>query len=132
MTNYIKEWKQNEEKELYEGYQVAKEKIKEYKEKYGYKAHSYTEFQRIPKLYKDLYGFNEENIKLKIAEAVEIHFKTLQGKVEKKIGKIITIESLSGTGYDYRFTGKTGNCVIRLINAGGYNIQCSHTRWIIK
>ena len=65
----------------------------------------------------------------KMEKDVRNHFKTLQAKVEKKIGKILEIESLGGS--DYRFIGKEGSCGVEVILAGGYNIQRLHTRWII-
>ena len=66
----------------------------------------------------------------KMEKDVRNHFNTLQAKVEKKIGKILEIESLGGS--DYRFIGEEGNCSVEVILAGGYNIQRLHTRWIIK
>lgn len=67
---------------------------------------------------------------VELEKAVDHHFNMLQAKVEKKIGKIIEIESLGGS--DYKFIGEQDWCYVEVINAGGYNIQCAHTRWIIK
>lgn len=61
---------------------------------------------------------------------IDKHFNQLQAKVEKKIGKIIKIESFGGD--DYAFEGENGTCMVEVIWAGGYNIQRLHTRWIVK
>lgn len=66
----------------------------------------------------------------KIKKDIRKHYDLLQAKVEKKIGKIKGLEYLGG--YNYRFEGELGNCMVEVIEAGGYNIQRRHTRWIIK
>lgn len=77
---------------------------------------------------------NEEDIAIeKVSEIfkkdINKHFDSLQAKVENKIGKIQLIYHIGGD--DYRFEGENGNCSVRVILAGGYNIQRLHTRWII-
>ena len=132
MTDYIKEWKQDELIKMITGFEKAKILIRDYKEKYGYKRYSYEGFKKIPKIYKDLETYSNEYAVQVFKKNIDRHFEVLQGKVEKKIGKIINIRDLSGSGYDYQFIGEEGNCVIRLVLAGGYNIQIAHTRWIIR
>lgn len=61
---------------------------------------------------------------------IDKHFKTLQTKVENKIGNIIQIQHLGGD--NYKFIGELNNCNVEVILAGGYNIQRLHTRWVIK
>ena len=74
-------------------------------------------------------NYGSKGAEQKIEQDIKDHYKTLQAKVEKKIGKIIKVEHLGG--YDYRFEGENGNCGVEVIIAGGYNIQRRHTRWII-
>lgn len=99
------------------GYTVPNDEYEEYENKYKY----------YHKLWS-VYGM--EKAKEKVKQAVEAHYKTLQNKVEKKIGKIIKVEYLGG--YNYNFEGELGNCAVEVILAGGYNIQRRHTRWIIR
>lgn len=65
-----------------------------------------------------------------LRKMIDARFKTLQAKVEKKIGTILEIDHIGGD--DYRFKGELGYCSVEVIGAGGYNVQCWHTRWIIK
>lgn len=76
---------------------------------------------------KAQYGMNgaEERIEKDILE----HYKMLQQKVEKEIGKIVEVERLGG--FDYNFIGETKSCGVRVVLAGGYNVQRKHTRWVI-
>lgn len=132
MTDYIKEWKQEELIQTILGFEKAKVLINDYKEKYGYTRFEYEGFRKIPKLYKDLSTYPNEYAVEVFKKNIDRHFEVLQGKVEKKIGKIEMITDLTGSGYDYQIKGEAGNCVIRLVSAGGYNIQIAHTRWIIR
>lgn len=75
------------------------------------------------------YGFSN-NFEEMAKNMIDKHFNELQAKVEKKIGRIIKIESFGGD--DYAFNGERGDCVVEVIWAGGYNIQRLHTRWIVK
>lgn len=82
------------------------------------------------------YTLRREGMEKVLEKATEVfkkdidkHFETLQAKVEKKIGEINMIYHIGGD--DYRFEGENGNCSVRVILAGGYNIQRLHTRWII-
>lgn len=76
-----------------------------------------------------MYG-RDSNFEERCKKIVDDHFKELQTKVQKKIGRIIKIEDLGGD--DYAFEGENGKCVVEVIWAGGYNIQRLHTRWIVK
>lgn len=99
------------------GYSVLVDEYQDYIEKYKYYHQLWS-----------MYGY--EGAKERIKKDVEAHYKTLQTKVEKKIGKIIKIEKLGG--FDYNFEGELGKCAVEVILAGGYNIQRRHTRWIIR
>lgn len=76
------------------------------------------------------FKFNKEKAKPEIQKAVDRHFNELQSKVEKKIGKITNIYHAGGN--DYQFKGTDGSCAVEVIQAGGYNIQRLHTRWIVR
>lgn len=75
------------------------------------------------------YGYSDE-FEERCMKEIDRHFNELQAKVEKKIGRIIKIESFGGD--DYAFEGENGNCIVEVVWAGGYNIQRLHTRWIVK
>lgn len=91
----------------------------------------YEEYENKWKYYHQLWSmYGYEGAKERVKKDVQAHYKALQNKVEKKIGKIIKIEKLGG--FDYSFEGELGNCTVEVILAGGYNIQRRHTRWIIK
>lgn len=62
---------------------------------------------------------------------INAHFKTLQAKVEAKIGEIVKIYPYDRSGANYHFEGTNGSCDVEVILAGGYNIQRLHTRWIV-
>ena len=89
---------------------------------YSVLVHEYKEYQNKYRYYHNL-GLQQ------LEKDTEAHYKTLQNKVEKKIGKIVKIAPLGG--YNYRFIGEEGSCGVEVILAGGYNIQRLHTRWII-
>lgn len=86
-------------------------------------------YKREYKCYKSQYKLDEEKAIEVLTKLIDKHFETLQAKVEKKIGKIIKIESLGGS--DYSFIGELDKCNVEVILAGGYNVQRLHTRWII-
>lgn len=128
---FVSEWINKEIELTVEAAVKAKETIKELKTKYGYvKMCQMGEYQDIPTYYRSFQYDSEKTITEKVTKDVQNHFKALQAKVEKKIGKIINIESLGG--WDYRFIGELDNCTVEVILAGGYNIQRLHTRWIIS
>lgn len=85
---------------------------------------------KYPHVFKLKAMYGEVGAKERIKKDIRKHYKMLQDKVEKKIGKIIKIEKLGG--YDYGFEGELDKCVVEVIYAGGYNVQRRHTRWIIK
>lgn len=132
---YVEEWKQNEVEKTYEDYKRWLDKLEQLKKdwKNGVKngfnilqSHRYSN-----KYYNSLsYCSDEERIINCIKVAVDEHFKMLQAKVEKKIGKIINITNVNGN--TYWFKGELDECYTEVILAGGYNIQRLHTRWLIK
>jgi len=130
-------WKENEVNAIYDQYKEYKNKLDElheiWKTKGGSDNFNHYKYFKYSNTY--FYGLTyhgnqeEEYIKKCIKVSVDQHFNKLQNKVEKEIGKILTIQS---SGNYYKFTGELGSCDIDVILAGGYNIQKLHTRWLIK
>jgi hypothetical protein len=108
------------------------QRIAEWRAEYGYiKMCQLVDFQKIGQRWRGLAAHgSESHRRAEVEKIVTDHFETLQRKVESKIGKILTIEPTGDNGADYYFTGESGNVEIRVVAAGGYNIQCAHTRWI--
>jgi hypothetical protein len=127
----IKKWKEVEIKNTLKAWNSWVDELKELKDK-GYKIHSLAKYQDANPLFRNNYYTSRERMKQIISDEVDIHFNKLQNKVEDKIGKILKIEPTGENGYDFSFIGESGNCEIKVILAGGYNIQRLHTRWIIK
>ena len=97
------------------------------KEKSGYI--QYDKENEFYKCYLVQYTFDKEKAIKVLTEIIDKHFKKLQAKVENKIGTITNIYKLNGDNYN--FIGQKGECGVRVILAGGYNIQKLHTRWIV-
>lgn len=140
---YIDEWKDKELDNYLNSFDKYMQKIdeldswcKQKNKEMGtnkYKLDTLESYRQIPSIFKQ-FRFNKNKLDFKELAIKEInrHFKQLQQKVEKQIGKIIKIKPISDNGYDYKFIGENGHCIIEVILAGGYNIQRLHTRWIIK
>lgn len=129
--NQIAEWKAQEVAEYLAYIERVAEKIAAWRKEYGYvKMCTLVDFQKIGQIWKGLSQAPEARRRAKVEEMVDSHFETLQRKVEGKIGKILKIYPTGNNGADYYFEGENGNIEIRVIAAGGYNIQCAHTRWI--
>jgi hypothetical protein len=128
----VETWKENEVLETLAYVAKIREQIAVWREEYGYnRMVTLVDFQKIGRQWKELAMYmSEVAAEKEVRKIVDHHFKVLQGKVEKKIGNIISILPLSNNGADYIFHGENGTCEIRIIGAGGYNIQRFHTRWI--
>lgn len=127
----IAEWKAQEVTEYLAYIQRIADKIAAWRAEYGYvKMTSLVEFQKIGQIWKGLSQAPEARRRAEVEKLVDNHFEALQRKVEGKIGQIVLIEPTGDNGADYIFKGETGNIEIRVVAAGGYNIQCAHTRWI--
>ena len=112
--------------------EVAK-KDNEWRAKYGWHRYEYVDYKReVPSTYLAIAKTGEKAIRETVTKMVDAKYEKLQAKVEDRIGKIIEIESTGNNGFDYMFRGEKGFCEVEVIGAGGYNIQCWHTRWIIK
>lgn len=61
---------------------------------------------------------------------IDKRFDMFQLKVQNKIGNIIKINAI--TNEEYEFIGNKDKCTVRIILAGGYNIQKLHTRMLIR
>lgn len=107
------------------------EKIAGWRAEHGYTGMvSLVDYQRIGSKWKELARQPEQMRRRVVEKLVDAHFESLQDKVEARIGKIKQIKTNGDNGADYLFVGETGNAEIRVVAAGGHNIQCAHTRWI--
>lgn len=132
MTKQVEAWKALEIIEYLNYIERIAAQIAAWREEYGYiRMCQLVDFQKIGQKWRGLAAHGSEtHRRAEVEKMVDAHFETLQRKVESKIGKILTIEPTGDNGADYYFTGENGNIEIRVIAAGGYNIQCAHTRWI--
>lgn len=131
MLQAIAEWKTQEISECMAYIERVAEKIAAWRREYGYiKMCSLVDFQKIGQKWKGLSQAPEARRRAEVEKMVDEHFEALQRKVEAKIGKIKRIQTTGDNGHDYYFEGENGRIEIRVVAAGGYNIQCAHTRWI--
>lgn len=134
---YVDEWKENEINAIYEDYKKWYDKLVElrtyWKENGGKDNFNKLQSHKYINKHYNTWSISgdqsEERIKKIIKFGVDEHFKNLQSRVEKKIGKIIEIQNVNGN--TYAFKGELDSCFIEVILAGGYNVQRLHTRWII-
>lgn len=117
-----------------EGQEIREKLTKENLMARYYDKQEWIEFANKPTFiyWKLKTNYGEVGAREKVKKSVIDHYKNLQSKVEKKIGKILEITPTGNNGYDYFMKGENGNCEVEVILAGGYNIQRLHTRWIIK
>lgn len=101
---------------------------KELRKEYGYRYLSSLQYREIPKYFRNLMWQGKEYQLERITKDVRNHFVRLQAKVNERIGDIIEIKHYGGE--DYLFKGVNGEVGVRVIVAGGHNIQRIHTRWI--
>lgn len=134
----IRKWKEQEVKETVNYIEVMAgiiEEIKASDKKYWelerYQAISKNTHEMVKQYKMGKIGGMERFLK-EIEKEVDKHFEQLQNKVEKKIGKITGITTIGNNGCDYIFQGEDGKCQIKVVNAGGWNIQRRHTRWTIS
>lgn len=125
-----------------ENINIKRIELKQICEEYFIKLNNFKEDNKyFLKIYENLHFIGTISDEQRIQEAVEksiILFKSdidkrfdvFQTKVKNKIGNIIKIQAI--TDEEYEFIGEIGKCKIKVILAGGYNIQKLHTRILIK
>lgn len=129
----INQWKQEEVKNLVAYVQRIKIQIAEWKAKYGFcEMNTLSAYKSISNQSKELAKLSNENLQIAATKIIDSHFNALQNKVIDKIGNIEEIVSIGNNGFDYRFVGEKGNLQIKVVNAGGHNIQVHHTRWTVS
>ena len=115
--------------ELDRKYKETWDKVKNYRLAHQYFAMIFDRIMWFNRNHRDELDIAYKEAEEKFKKEIDAHFRTLQAKVEKKIG---TIEKIALFGGDnYMFEGSLGSCNVEVILAGGYNIQRLHTRWII-
>lgn len=131
-TAQIEKWKEEEIENNMNHIAFIENQIKEWKAEYGFREMNRMEdYKRIANQTIEMTKMNQEQRLEAVTNAVDKHFENLQKKVVDKIGTIKEIFETGSNGADYEFKGENGNCEIRVINAGGWNIQKKHTRWMI-
>lgn len=137
MLQLVEEWKAKELEGYIKSFEHQMKHITELEElckTNKWNINTIEEYKKIPVIFKQ-FRFQKTNVSKFIELAkkeIDSHFKQLQNKVEKVIGKIEEIKPYGNNGYNYIFKGTESSCTIEVILAGGYNIQRLHTRWIIK
>ena len=125
----VTEWMIQEAEATYNQMKRVEALVKDLRTQYkGWKYVNSAEYQNIPAYFRNMLNTGETYQKERIDKDVKAHFEKLQMKVNERIGEIKEIEDLGGN--DYYFKGNKGNVGVRVIFAGGWNIQRLHTRWI--
>lgn len=133
---YVEDWKEQELNSYLNSFDKAMERIDELSAKckeHNWNLNTLEAFRQIPMIFKKyMYNRNKQEFEEDAKKEIDSHFKKLQQKVESIIGNITMIKPIGENGYDYLFVGTNGRCEVKVILAGGYNIQRLHTRWIIN
>lgn len=133
MINYIENWKNEEVKMYMEYVRYCNTMIKKWESEYGFfEMITMMSYKKIPEKTKQFTKFTDERLKVEARKIIDKHFEGLQKKVEIKMGKIVSIQTIGDNGMDYLFTCENGNCQIKVVIAGGHTVQRQHTRWIIN
>lgn len=129
----VDEWKKEELNRLMKGLEHAESIVEILKQKDSENYYQFGEYIKIPMMYKQLIIFNNKDYAEKeLSKVIASHFSKLQDKVKEEYGTILELNETSENEYDYDFICEKGNCNVRVINAGGYNIQVKHTRWLLQ
>lgn len=125
----VTEWMIQEAEATYNQMKQVEALVKDLRAQYnGWKYMDSAKYKNIPAYFRSMLNTGEAYQKERIEKDVKAHFEKLQKKVNERIGEIKEIQNLGGD--DYYFTGNKGNVGVRVIVAGGWNIQRMHTRWI--
>lgn len=132
---YIDDWKKQELDSYLEAFDKEMNHIDQLTaqcKEHNWKINTLSEYREIPMIFKKYqYSRNKQEFKNDAIKEIDDHFQKLQQKVENIIGNITMIKPTGENGYDYLFVGTNGRCEVKVILAGGYNIQRLHTRWIV-
>lgn len=133
---YVEDWKRQELNNYLEAFDKQMARIDQLAlecKQYNWKLDTLEAYRQIPSIFKKYrFNRNKQAFKEEAEKEIDNHFNKLQQKVEKIIGDITMIQPTGENGYDYLFKGTKGSCEVKVILAGGYNIQRLHTRWIIN
>lgn len=133
---YIDDWKNQELDSYLKAFDKEMKHIDELSaecKKHNWKLDTLEEYREIPMIFKKYrYNRNKQAFEEDARKEIDIHFKKLQQKVKNIIGNITMIKPTGENEYDYLFVGTNGSCEVKVILAGGYNIQRLHTRWIVN
>lgn len=129
MIKQIEEWKAEEIQNRLEYVQKIIELEEKLRAKLGRDYVYCGEWQAIGKIWIGLKRSSKARQVEVITKLVNALYNKLQAKVESKMGKINGIRW--NTSDKWAFDCENGTCEVRVIIAGGYNIQCAHTRWLL-
>ena len=133
---YIDDWKKQELDSYLKAFDKEMNHIDQLTaqcKEHNWKINTLSEYREIPMIFKKYqYSRNKQEFKNDAIKEIDDHFQKLQQKVEDVIGNITMIKPTGENGYDYLFVGTNGSCEVKVILAGGYNIQRLHTRWIVN
>lgn len=94
----------------------------------------YREMKKDP-IYQVVKNFRDEGyIKRYVDAEVVARYQAFEEKVESKVGKIKEVKALLVRfgQLNGKVVGEKGECAVRTVVAGGYNIQRAHFRVLVK
>ncbi len=143
IREFLKQWKErayNFYMTTLKAYNDARKEIYKIQDSETYRERMSELYESVPKfVYRDLTGRSDEDTKEYLNKVldreVESKYKIFINRINKIDGEVEDTTNLH-IGINGEINGfikcKTCNIEINTIHAGGYNIQCSHYRVLVK